>query len=321
MYLTFGVVVPTQFTVYCYLDSALVNSYTTTNPSSTVVSLSINETVDKIVIGGITASPNQRFHLNHIEIEGGTEYLLTYHELRETPVATSLERVKNINVHINTYSKSTTEDGSALNQKVNVNYYTNSDGGVTADISTSESSYGGSISSVNAVKGLNHVTFEKPYFNYKVSAGTIVDSGVYFVDIKSDKAQTIDIYAESYNSTENTYTLKVHEKGTDKESNNPLISDINMAMRQADWLREYYDDDLEYSLTYRGDPVLDADDLIYLENDFVENNEIRIVEETINTSVGIDFSCRLNARRNSYQTDATLQRAVVGRVRLGERIN
>ena len=116
-------------------------------------------------------------------------------------------------------------------------------------------------------------------------------------------------------------TEKIHEKGIEKNSSNPLIGTQMMAQRQLVWLKDYYDDDLEYNLTYRGDPILDADDLIYLENRFVPYNEIRIQEETISTSAGMDFSCKLRGRRTFYQTDATLSKAIVGRVRVGEEIS
>ena len=64
--------------------------------------------------------------------------------------------------------------------------------------------------------------------------------------------------------------------------------------------------------------MLDADDLIYLQNDFVQNNEIRLVKESINTSEGMDFSCSIKARRNSYLVESKVGKAVMGNIRLGE---
>ena len=75
---------------------------------------------------------------------------------------------------------------------------------------------------------------------------------------------------------------------------------------------------MEYTLTYRGDPTLDADDAIYLENNFVSYNEVRIEQESISTSMGIDFTCSIQARRTGYQVDATTETAIVGRVKVGE---
>ena len=316
--LNFAVVVPTSVTVTFKLKGSVVNTQTLTSELSVATKVTYSGTIDALTITFNSATPNQRIHLNNISLNGQIKYELTYQELKETPVATSLEKVSKVKVHTYQFNEEKTEEGTSHSSYVNVERTPNDDGGETVDITSGSSSYGSAISTIHAEIGDNLVTFTSAYYNYKITAGTLKESGAYYAIITSDIEQDIDIYAQPYSVTDNIYTLDIHEKGVIKDTTNPLISTNLMAKQQAEWLRDFYDDDLEYSLTYRGDPVLDADDLIYLENKFVANNEIRIVDETINTSVGMDFSCKILGRRTSYQTDSTTNRAIVGRVKIGE---
>lgn len=318
--LNFAVVLPTSVTVTCKLRGTTVNTQTFTNNLSLNTEYIYDGTIDAIMITFNGASPNQRIHLNNISMDGAIDYELTYRELKSTPMVSSLERVSKVSVHSYVFNEEKTEEGTSHSSYVRIETEENEFGGQTANITTGTSDYGSAISTVHAEIGDNQITFTSPYYNYKVTAGTIVESGAYYLIIHSDEEVDIDVYAQPYSVTDNVYSLDIHEKGVEKNSENPLISSTVMAKQQAEWLRDFYDDDLEYSLTYRGDPILDADDLIYLENHYVANNEVRITDETINTSTGMDFSCKLIARRTSFQTDATISKAIVGRVKMGERL-
>lgn len=316
LYLNFAVVVPTSITIISKLSGTTVDTQTIT--PSLVTVYSYEGAIDYIEIRFNSAEPSQRIHLNNIQLNGSIDYELTYHELKETPVASSLEKVSKITVHAYTFNVEKTEEGSSRNSFVKVETKENEDGGDTVDITTGNSEYGSAISTVHLEEGNNTVTFNSPYYNYKITAGEIVESGVYYIVVHSDIEQDADVYANPYSISDNLYTENIHEKGVEKKSENILISTKDMAMQQAKWLKDFYDDDLEYTLIYRGDPILDADDLIYLENHFVSNNEIRITDESINTSTGMNFNCKILARRTSYMTDATLDSFIVGRARIGE---
>ncbi len=319
LYLTFGVVVPTSITVTLYLNEEVVHTETITS-LTLCTECDYDGIIDAMKIEFNGAGANQRIHLNNIQINGYIDYELTYHELKYTPVAVSLERVSTVKAHVYNYAPEEMDEGTSKSSYVRTSKTDNTDGGNTFNIVTGESEYGASISTIQAVIGENLQIFDSPYYDYKISGGTIKESGTYYIVIESDSEQEITIYAKPLTVTDTIVTEKVHEKGVERESSNRLIGTQAMAKRQLTWLKDYYDDDLEYDLTYRGDPILDADDLIYLENHFVAYNEIRIENESITTSQGMDFSCKLKGRRTWYQTDATLARAIVGRVRIGETI-
>ena len=316
--LNFGVIVPTSVTVTFKWAGVIVGRETITELSLATHCAYVG-TVDEIFIAFNSARPNQRIHLNNMRLEGYIDYELTYHELKESPNVTSLERVSKLEVHAYSYDDEVFDSGA--NTSIDVETVENPDGGESFDISTEQGVYTTAVAIMEAEIGLNYLTFDRAYYNYTASAGTIVESGAYYIVVESDEDQDIEIYAQPYTISDTTFEVNIHEKGSVKRATNPLIDTLAMASQQAAWLRDYYDDDLEYSLTYRGDPILDADDQIYLENHFVYKNEIRIVEESINTSMGMDFTCKILARRTSFQVDATIDTAIVGRMRVGERIS
>ena len=110
----------------------------------------------------------------------------------------------------------------------------------------------------------------------------------------------INVQGNKYIVSDSIYQHNVHENGVTKTVQNELVSSLEQATLDAAWLAEHFAADTEYNITYRGEPALDCDDLIYVENKYVTNNLVRITEETLNTSVGMDMNCTIKGRRLSY---------------------
>lgn len=320
IFLCFSNVIPTSLTVTVYHNGQIVDSAIFSTPTITTT-YHYDGIIDAMKIVFNSAQPNQRIHLNSIELNGFIDYELTYHELKNTPIANSLEKTSNVNVHYYTFSYEKYEEGYGKSSITKVVSEMNEDGGYTDTVVTETSEYGASVVTIDAFVGSNTVILNSPYYDYKVVGGTIKESGAYYLVIESDGQEEVSVFAKPYSLTDNLFTVKVHEKGVERESKNALIGNLGMATTQGAWLKDFYDDDLEYDLTYRGDPILDCDDLLFLENHFVDLNQIRIEEESISTSMGIDFSCRLTGRRTWFQTSSQTGMAIVGRVVTGETIN
>ena len=75
-------------------------------------------------------------------------------------------------------------------------------------------------------------------------------------------------------------------------------------------MKDYYDDDIEYTVDFRGEPALDCDDLVFLESQYVAKNVARITEITTNTSQGMD-KCTLKLRRSSWKDFGRVDFAIV----------
>lgn len=148
----------------------------------------------------------------------------------------------------------------------------------------------------------------------------ILESGAYYIKYSSDVASPVVISGIAFLIVESTFIKNLHELGVDKTAKNVLIDNITLAEKEADWIGEYYDNDVEYTISYRGEPALDPDDQIFLENKFVERNIIRITSTQIDTSTGMSMNCSLKARRTDYQefVRARVDYAIVDVSEVGE---
>lgn len=132
--------------------------------------------------------------------------------------------------------------------------------------------------------------------------GTLVitETSAFYCKFTSNVASPVVVSGIEFIVSEHTYTNQLHELGTDKTANNVLIDNLEQAKKEAEWLEAYYNNDVEYTIQYRGEPALDPDDQIYIENKFVEKNLIRVTDTQINTSTGMSMTCVLHGRRISY---------------------
>ena len=287
MTLIFNDVKPSEFTIYAYnygtLEKTIVCDeveYTTTVEDDFI-------TINKVRIVFNKTNPYQRIHLSHIDFGDITDYILEYADMSASPTATVAEKVKNVNVTYYEYSYGTTQK---------------------------------KISTTQAIAGSNIVTFNNPCHSYSLSyasgqSGTlsIVDSGAYFIKFNSSIVAEVNINGIEFVVSTKELTQQVRQIGTDKTASNKLIDNATNAQKEAEWLAEYFANDIDYVISYRGEPALDPDDLIYTENKKVEKNLIRITGTQIDTSTGMSMTCKLNARRVSYIMPAVVNSAVVGK--------
>lgn len=146
----------------------------------------------------------------------------------------------------------------------------------------------------------------------------IVDTGAYYCVFTTNVSTPVVVSGIEFIITEQTYTNQLNEVGTDKTANNVLIDNLEQAIKESEWLAEYYNNDVEYTIQYRGEPALDPDDQIYIENRFVERNLIRITDTQIMTGTGMSMSCVLHGRRISYIEAAKVDEAIVNQSEVSE---
>ena len=146
----------------------------------------------------------------------------------------------------------------------------------------------------------------------------ILESGAYYVKFTSNVSSPVTVSGIEFLITEHTHTEQINEIGTDKTANNVLIDNLEQAQKEAEWLIAYYNNDVEYTITYRGEPAIDPDDQIYIENKFVEKNLIRVTDTQINTSTGMSMTCTLHGRRISYVEAARVDYAIVDHSEVAE---
>ena len=286
MSLTFNDVKPSIFTIYAYNYETLVKTIVCDEVDYFTTIDDDFDDVNKIRIVFSKTNPNQRIHLSHIDFGDITDYELDYSDMTASPTATVAEKVKNVNVTYYEYSYGATQK---------------------------------KISTTMAEVGTNIVTFNNPCHSYSISyasaqSGTLhlVSSGAYYVEFTSTVAAEVNINGIEFVVSSKNVTQEVKQIGTDKTASNVLIDNISNAQKEAKWLAEYFANDIDYVISYRGEPALDPDDLIYTENKNVERNLVRITSTQIDTSTGMSMACKLTARRVSYVLPAVVGSAIVG---------
>lgn len=95
---------------------------------------------------------------------------------------------------------------------------------------------------------------------------------------------------------DNVYLKKsINNTGEIRYCENQLISTEDHARTVAEWLGNYYANNISYDVQYRGDPVLEAADIIFMESDIVNNLQVEV--ETHKLSFNGAFSGSLQLRR------------------------
>lgn len=95
---------------------------------------------------------------------------------------------------------------------------------------------------------------------------------------------------------DNIYLKKsINNSGEIRYCENQLISTEDHARTVAEWLGNYYANNISYDIQYRGDPVLEAADIIFMESDIV--NSLQVEVETHKLNFNGAFNGLLQLRR------------------------
>ena len=270
----FGVIYPQIITIEEYNSGVLrqVNDYVVTDKDFYLDHRFYD--VDKIVVTFSGVEDNTRIHLNKMIFGNILSYCIKEHEMQELPKASLTDRVKNIYVKYYNFIQSPKT--------------------ITA--------------TTIAEVGENLITIDKPCYEYVLEYSdetvqgilNIIESGAYYLIFTSTVAASVSVKAYQYERAENTISTNINDTGNDITLENALISNRDVAERVLKWFEEYYKSDVAYTIRYRGEPALECNDRIFLENRFVNNNQILITDEEISTSTGMNLGNTVKALRLGY---------------------
>ena len=208
--------------------------------------------------------------LNKVSFGNVTDYELSYgRELTKTPLGTQLQSVKTLELTRTEYLDST--EGEKELAKVECT----KPGEYLAEFSNP--SYGCTV---------------------QASSGTVsvLGAGAYFLRFSySGSGGEVKVNGKEYLVKTYTTEKELNPTGKREKWKNPLISDTALATDVLDWVGNYLKADREYSLTYRGEPRLMANDLLYLENKYVDKLMLRVYDHTLNYNGALSGS--IKARR------------------------
>lgn len=274
--LVFGYAIPAEFIIRTYNNNVLAEEFTVTADEidKTTVYVQDFDEFDKLEIEFTkTEKPQSRIVLNYLSVTDVANFTMTRKDITSPLKAIKQELIKDIIVPCYTYQQGSEEE-TLVNEEVTV---------VANDVVTyylSEPSYG-----------------YRPLLNDVSGKADVLNWGNYFVTIKFKESGTfrLDILGYHYKIVEKYAVKTLNERGKSVKWQNPLISNMEMASDLCDWLGEYYSAGVEYEYNTRGNPEIDATDIIYQENDFVEDMRVNVYRHSLEFKQA--FSGRVTARR------------------------
>ncbi|MCD8286502.1 MAG: hypothetical protein LUD50_04690 [Clostridia bacterium] len=284
--LLFGSALPVSFVITTYNNGEQRDRFLSKAISAkTIVSYDFID-CDMITIDFTEAAPYNRIHLERVVFGEETDYELTYHELYSSPYGTKLEKVKEMRVTRTIYTNGTELKDLSTDDAV-----------ISPDSTEFEVEFS------DPVHGLS-VRLEED--DEEVDYGAeIAESGSYWcrvvINSPPSTEHTVNLTIQGYEYGVSTVTTaeKLHNAGTIETWENPLISTDEEAQDLLEWVGAYYKVENEYDLTYRGDPILDCNDLVYLESEYAPDLMIRL--EEVGLSYNGALSGTLKARRRAEE--------------------
>lgn len=274
--LVFGTALPAAFTIRTYKGGEPVNEYPVEKDEINITSIILRDFDDFDVMKiefTKTAEPYNRIVLNYFSLSDVVDFTMNRRDMTSSPKAIKQELIKEVIVPCYTYQENNREE-NIVYEDIDV---------VAGEVET--------------------YYIQDPSYGYKVKLdevegkATVVAWGNYFVTIKFNVTGSfkLEVQGYRYKIVEKYATVSLNARGKTVKWKNPLISNVTMANELAAWLADYYTAGIEYEYDTRGNPELDATDIVYQENEFHDGMRVNIYRHTINFKQA--FSGRVTARR------------------------
>lgn len=278
MELVFGTSIPAAFTIRTYNGGELVNEFPIGADEISRRTVIIRDFDDFEVMKiefTQTETPYNRIVLNRFSLSNVANFTMTRKDMTSSPKAIKQELIKEVIVPCYTYQPGTREE-NLVNEDVVIT------AGQVETYYMQDPSYG-----------------YRPKLNEQEGLADVVDWGNYYVTLKYKVSgeYRLEVQGYRYRIVERYATKTLHARGKTIKWANPLISDMTMAQDLADWLGDYYKSGIEYEYTTRGNPEIDANDVVYQENEFHTGMKVTIYRETLHFNQS--FSGKVTARRTT----------------------
>lgn len=274
--LVFGTALPAAFTIRTYNGGEPVNEYPVEKDEINTTSIILRDFDDFDVMKiefTKTAEPYNRIVLNYFSLSDVVDFTMNRRDMTSSPKAIKQELIKEVIVPCYTYQENNREE-NLVYEDIDV---------VAGEVET--------------------YYIQDPSYGYKVKLdeiegkATVVAWSNYFVTIKFNVTGSfkLEVQGYRYKIVEKYATVSLNARGKTVKWKNPLISNTTMANELAAWLADYYTAGIEYEYDTRGNPELNATDIVYQENEFHDGMRVNIYRHTVNFKQA--FSGRVTARR------------------------
>lgn len=274
--LVFGTALPAAFTIRTYKGGEPVNEYPVEKDEINTTSIILRDFDDFDVMKiefTKTAESYNRIVLNYFSLSDVVDFTMNRRDMTSSPKAIKQELIKEVIVPCYTYQENNREE-NLVYEDIDV---------IAGEVET--------------------YYIQDPSYGYKVKLdevegkATVVAWSNYFITIKFNVTGSfkLEVQGYRYKIVEKYATVSLNARGKTVKWKNPLISNTTMANELAAWLADYYTAGIEYEYDTRGNPELDATDIVYQENEFHDGMRVNIYRHTVNFKQA--FSGRVTARR------------------------
>lgn len=273
----FGSALPKEFLVRTFNNGTPVQEMTVTEDliSNTTI---IHEQFDDFDVMEIeftkTAHPYNRIIVNYFTFGDITDFTMERMDMTSSPKAIKQELVKEVDVACYSYSSSATSE-TLVNEEIDATE------GQTAIYYVGEAVY----------------DYKAKFLDSETNI-EILSSGAYYVEVKfkTSGSGMVEISGNRYNIAQQTAVKQLNNRGKTISWQNPLIGSMEVAQDLANWIGDYYDAEIEYEYSTRGNPEIDANDIVYQENSYRPGLKVNIYRHTIKFAQAL--SGKVVARRS-----------------------
>lgn len=262
-------VAPMEFHICTYYQESAVQDVLVADPDLEYATSEHFHLFDRMEFVFTKSRPDTRITLDHVFFGDVTDYTISRtYNLKGTPTATRQNKIKSIAVKRSLYRQ-----GQELK-----------------DLFSEERSF-------SAVDTECVVYFSKASYGFSAAVEDnaavsvrILDCSSYYARLKFDGissgGNTVKYVVKGYEYTVDEQYVRISHNGSGEEKtwSNPLISTIEMAKDLEEWLASYFLGDVDYQISWNGDPRTDANDLFYLELKDRENVLIRAYQNELKFS-------------------------------------
>lgn len=275
--MNFGEELPSEFNIVCLDENSEVLDTVTVKSDeiskSTVIHYEFPECMSFKFEFVKTQYPYNRIAVNKISLSDVIAFTMERGDMTSSPKAIKQELIKNIIVPYHNYTLNTSIETL-----------------ISEDVTVSEN---------------DEVVyyFSDPCYCSQVqlegqSGGvSIIGTGGYWVKLKYTVSGTykLVVNGQEYKKSDKSVVIALNTVGKDITWENPLLDNASSSMNVANWLADYYRSVIEYEYNTRGNPELDANDVIYQENEYHNNMKVNVYRHTLKFKQS--FSGSVVARR------------------------
>lgn len=245
----FRSVAPSEFHVITYKNGIQVQDFIIKKPELIYASHDSFEEFDKMIFRFTKGPRNSRLFVDSILIGDITDYTISrWDDIYGSPNASRQNKIKEISITRSIYRESDEE---------------------IKDLNTDE---------ISLKKGITEYIVDLPNASYGFSVhiedninvtAEIIDNSSYYVTIRFDAPGEMVVKyvlkGYEYIVDEKNLVESYNRNGVMKIWKNPLISTVEQAKDLEEWVASYFLGDVDYQISWRGDPRVDSNDLFYLE--------------------------------------------------------